>query len=126
MSMPSQNAHMRNLRSMSPDWLSEKVTLRHYSRPNTGGDLDPVWEGEVRAAVRPYDQRWGQFREHEAVEYSQAEFFFGIRKSQNDPVVMADLNRGDELEWQGRAFTINQVDSTVWADAYAVYVEALA
>lgn len=130
MTMPSQNAHMRNLRSLSPDWLSEKVTLRHYELRDAmeapGQERAVVWTGVVRSSVHPYDQRWGQLREDAGIEFSPAEFFFGIRKSQNAPVVSSELGRGDELDWSGRTFTINQVDKTIWANGLALYVEAKA
>lgn len=128
MSRQTPNRHLRWQRSLSPDWLSEKVKLHHTtvtaSSEFGGGEevdawarAEPVW-----ATVKPYDQFVSVLRDYSGFENTPIELVVGIRKSQNPPIDTSVLKATDTLEWDGREYVISHVDRTVWVDGLALYV----
>lgn len=125
MSFPSRNRNMRLLKAMSPDWLSERVTLRHYEQTSDadygGTENSLVWEGDVWASMHPYDEWVGRMRERDQYEGTAIEVFFGVCYSQDAPVDPDSMVPGDQIEWNGRTFYISVLDRAQWPDAIAFY-----
>lgn len=125
MSRPSINPGMRGQKAISPMWLSERVTLRHHelqaSTEVGGSERVVMWEGDVWAMYQKYDQWVGVLGANEGFEGLPIEVFFVVRFSQDSPVVVRDLEVGDEIDWQDKTFTISFVDASVWTDGVSLY-----
>lgn len=96
MPYPSEHRHLRNSHSLSPDMLSERVTVRSYRYEDTelGIVADIRWEHDFWAWV---DDRTGSLREEQGFEETVIDAVMGIRSGNYGTVV------SDKLlpEWDG-------------------------
>lgn len=133
MSIPTRTRNMRLLKAMSPDWLTERITLRHYEQTEDaeygGTENTLAWETEVWASMHPYDEWVGRMRERDQYEGTAIEVFFGVCYSQDNvdmngvdtPVNPGNMVPGDQIEWNGRTFYVSVLDKAQWPDAVALY-----
>lgn len=125
MSEPSIHTQFRGLVAIAPEYLKEKITLRHYElREDTdvaGSERTLAWEGDVRAMYRKYDQWVGVLGENDGIEANPIELYFVVRYSQNSPVQIRNLVEGDEADWQGRTFTISFLDRAAYSNGVVLY-----
>lgn len=127
MSRPAKVKWGKEGRAMSSAWLSERVTVIHRGtrriKGNPTSEAGELWRGDVWAMVLTYDQWVGQIGERDGVEGGPMEMRFGICLSQDAPVNMSEVRKGDTLIWSNRQFTVTFVEDTVWLDALMIYAD---
>lgn len=122
----SPHNYLRNLRNLSPDVLTETVTLRHFDRVSAtegpaGDTLDVAWEGDVWAS---YEDRVGSIAEAGEVEYVGIDAAIACRSEQGFPVDISELVANDEAVRGGFVYTVEYVEKGAYNDGVVIYLSS--